>query len=117
MYIVNALILITYTYIEFKECMDIMFFASGKDITTKLYSLTEQILPQSVSSSSRASSVPILLPGDRTVPARSVSADAVHTGNQGLVRSSVWRSNHRKVAARGEGLDFRGTSFFLLGPT
>ncbi|KAK3856720.1 hypothetical protein Pcinc_036970 [Petrolisthes cinctipes] len=66
----------------------------GKDITTKLYSLNEQ-LGVGTGDIGRAGSQDVW----RGVVQRSMSLDTVHTGTKGFVRSLAWRASHRRTSA------------------
>ncbi|XP_068249654.1 LOW QUALITY PROTEIN: blood vessel epicardial substance-like [Palaemon carinicauda] len=68
----------------------------GKDITTKLYSLNEQLGVSGLTSEG----VRGLGAQDvwRGVVQRSMSVDNVHTGTKGFVRSLAWRASHRRTS-------------------
>lgn len=74
------------------------FVPPGKDITTKLYSLNEQLgvsTGMGTGDIGRAGSQDVW----RGVVQRSMSLDTVHTGTKGFVRSLAWRASHRRTSA------------------
>ncbi|XP_066984426.1 blood vessel epicardial substance-like isoform X1 [Macrobrachium rosenbergii] len=69
----------------------------GKDITTKLYSLNEQLGVSGLTSEGvRGIGAQDVWRG---VVQRSMSVDNVHTGTKGFVRSLAWRASHRRTSA------------------
>lgn len=69
---------------------------AGKDITTKLYSLNEQLGVGAMSSEGVRGGAQDVWRG---VVQRSMSVDNVHTGTKGFVRSLAWRASHRRTSA------------------
>ncbi|XP_071525590.1 popeye domain-containing protein 1-like isoform X2 [Panulirus ornatus] len=68
----------------------------GKDITTKLYSLNEQLgVGTSTAEGVRGVGAQDVWRG---VVQRSMSVDNVHTGTKGFVRSLAWRSSNRRTS-------------------
>ncbi|XP_050696661.1 blood vessel epicardial substance-like isoform X2 [Eriocheir sinensis] len=71
----------------------------GKDITTKLYSLNEQLGVGGAGAGEGARGGVGAQDVWRGVVQRSMSLDTVHTGTKGFVRSLAWRASHRRTSA------------------
>ncbi|KAK8719990.1 hypothetical protein OTU49_013643, partial [Cherax quadricarinatus] len=68
----------------------------GKDITTKLYSLNEQLGVGTIGGEGvRGVGAQDVWRG---VVQRSMSVDNVHTGTKGFVRSLAWRTSNRRTS-------------------
>lgn len=72
---------------------------SGKDITTKLYSLNEQLGVGSTGAGEGPRGGIGAQDVWRGVVQRSMSLDTVHTGTKGFVRSLAWRASRRRTSA------------------